>query len=241
MSRIWYFFILLGIVLIVWIVVNNDNSNGNGNGNETDPPATQTVGFDSIQVNSRLISQIFGVTDSVRGFRVYNAFTDGRNAVGLVFAALDSNSSEIFDDGRSFYIPINSEGIIMEGITRDEAKNMIMPLVEDRNYRHFISSFYAKSLNEFWRQGVPDLIWLVPSMYEHTRDSIYQNIDVNYTDPSDMTGKKLISIKGRPCPNFCPENADFIYEPNRHPLDSHSPNDHDNDDDDDDDNGNERY
>ena len=242
MSRIWYLVILLAVVLIVWIVAGNigENDNGKDIGDDDPPHIHQTVGFDTIQVNSRLIAQLYGVTDSVKGFRVYNAFLDGSNNVGLVVAALDRDSSEIFDDGQSFYIPVNKEGDIMATITRDLAERMVLRLVDNEEYRPFISSFYAESLNDFWRQGTPDLFRFIPSLYEEEEEgSVFQNVEISYIDPSDMMGKRKLSIKGRPCPNFCPSDGDFIYEPIRDPIVIRSSND-DDDDDDDDDEGNRR-
>ena len=215
MSRIWYLVILLAVVLIVWIVVSNDKANGSVTG----PPLSETVGFESIEVNSRLISQLYAVTETVRGFRVYNAFLDGENNVGLVIAALDSNSSEIFDDGQSFYIPVNKDGEIMATLTRDLAERMVLSLVDNEEYRPFISSFYAESLNDFWRQGTPDLFRFIPSLYEDEDGSVFQNVEISYIDPSDMMGDRKLTIKGRPCPPICPSDGNFLYEPNREPID----------------------
>lgn len=217
MSRIWYLVILLAVVLIVWIVAGNigENDNGKDIGDDDPPHIHQTVGFDTIQVNSRLIAQLYGVTDSVKGFRVYNALLDGRNNVGLVVAALDRDSSEIFDDGQSFYIPVNKEGDIMATITRDLAERMVKNLLNHDNYRNFISSFYANSLNEFWSQGTPDLIWLAPTVKNYNRDTAYQNLEIVYDGISDSGDFIKISINGSPCPNYCPFNPNPLINPEK--------------------------
>lgn len=218
MSRFWYLVGLLILVLIVWLYLSQNSSHLNDEDQAVPPTYQNTIGFDTMIVDSRVITLIYNGLDSVKGLRVYNAWTSSTvDKLGLVVAALNYDSSEVFNDGKSFYIPIDPDGGIQSPVSREEASRMVMAVVNDTNYVNLITSFHSATESDFWNQRKPDFFFFAFNDYQYQRAK-YPNLNILYTPSNNvlqgsvsMQARKL-TIRGEPCPPHCPFSGNFLYE-----------------------------